>query len=262
MRGQAIDRKIELSPKAQHFIRTLALVAIPDKFENDKKWGGTKKVQSGVSVKFKDGKLRTHRKWKNVKHGRWQKYHAKLIDPDERFQLRISNVVKSEAGPYHFDIDCIARLRIEGRWQDWRLGVPMLRISTEALTDVRLAAHCELDMEFDYGVFPPSVQLSPKVHTADIKIGRFEIRRISHLKGRVAEEFSGAIKSILTKEIANRRKDLPKKLNKKISKKKDDLKISAGEWLKFSSDKTAKSDAIDQPKKKQTASNSSGSDKK
>ncbi|MFK7821399.1 MAG: hypothetical protein AB8G99_21975 [Planctomycetaceae bacterium] len=237
--GKPINRKIELSPKAQEFIRTLALIAIPDEFEDDKKWGKTKRVQSGVSVKFRDGKLRTHRKWKDVKHGRWQKYHAKLIDPKERFQLRIANVVKTEAGSYHFDILCTARLRIEGRWQDWRLGVPVLRISTDAITDIRLTAHCELDMDFEYKAFPPSVQLKPRVHTADVRIGKFEIRRISHLKGRVAEEFSGAIKSVLTREIANRRKSLPKKLNKKIEKKKDDLKISLGEWLKFSGDKTA-----------------------
>ena len=234
VKGKPVNRKIDLSPKAQTFIRDLALIAIPDEFDDDKKWGATKRVQSGLSVKLDGGKLRTHRKWKNVKHGRWQKYNIKVIEPEKRFQLKILNVVKTPKGPYHFDIVCTARLRVEGRWQDWRLGVPLLRVTTDALTDVRLDAHCELDFDFDYSAFPPSVQLKPVVHAANVRIGKFEVRRLGHVKGRVAEEFSGAIKSVLTREIAKRRKDLPKKINKKIAKKEDDLKISVGEWLKFS----------------------------
>ncbi len=236
--GRSIDRRIELSPKVQKFIRDLALIAIPDEFEDDKKWGTTKKVQSGLSVRFKDGQLRTNRKWKEVKHGRWQKYVIRMIEPEQRFQLRISNVVKSEDGTYHFDITCFARLQVQARWQNWRMGVPMLRLSTEALTDIRLDARCELKMDFDYSAFPPSVQLKPVVRAADIRIGKFEVKRLGHIKGRVADEFSGAIRSALKREISRRRKDLPKKINKKIAKKEDDLKISVGEWLRFSKEDT------------------------
>ena len=110
----------------------------------------------------------------------------------------------------------------------------MLRITTEADTTVRLDAHCELDFEFDYSVFPPSVQLKPTVHAANVRIGNFKVRRISHLKGTLAKQLSGAIKSVLKRELARRREDLPKKLNKKIAKKENDLKMSAGEWLRFS----------------------------
>lgn len=242
VKGQPVNRKIEFTPQAQKFIRDLALIAIPDEFDDDKKWGATKRVQSGVSVRFDGGKLKTHRKWKDVKHGRWQKYHIRIVEPEQRFQLHIANVVKTADGPYHFDISCLARLRVEGRWQDWRLGVPMLRLTTDAFTDIRFDAHCELDLDFDYSSFPPSVQLKPQVHAASIRIGKFEVRRIGHVKGRVAEEFSGALKSVLTRELARRRSDLPKKLNKKIAKKEDDLKISVGEWLKFSQDDESKAE--------------------
>lgn len=250
VKGTPVNRKIELSAKAQKLIRDLALVAIPDEFEDDKKWGRTKRVQSGLSVKFEDGKIRTHRKWKNVKHGRWQKHNIRMVEPEQRFRLQINNVVKTPEGAYHFDISCFARLRIEARFQDWRLGVPMLRISTDALTDVRLDAHCSLVLDFDYGTFPPAVELQPKVHAANVRVGRFQVKRISHLKGRVAEEFSGAIKSVVKREIAKRRKDLPKKINKKIAKKKDDLKISLGDWLNFSKDDAKSAEKTTTKKKK------------
>ncbi len=249
LKVKSVNRKLELRTNPQKFIRDLALVAIPDQFEDDKKWGKTRRVQSGVSVKFEGGKLRTHRKWKNVKHGRWQKHNIKMIEPEKRFQLQINNVVKTPEGAYHFDIACFARLRVEARFQDWRLGVPLLRISTDAVTDVRLDSHCELVLDFDYGTFPPAVELKPKVHAANVRVGRFEVKRISHLKGRVAEEFSGAIKSVVTHEIARRRKDLPKKINKKIAKKKDDLRISLGDWLNFSKD-DAKSAEKEKPGRK------------
>ena len=194
-------------------------------------------------MRFERGKLRTHRKWKDVKHGRWQKYFVEMVEPEKRFQLKVSNVVKSPDGAYHFDVSAFARLQVQARWQNWQLGVPMLRLSTEAVTDVRLYARCQLKMEFDYSAFPPSVQLRPLVHAADVRVGKFEVRRLGHIKGRVAEEFSGAIKSVLTNEIARRRKDLPKKINKKIGKKEDDLKISLGEWVKFSGEKAEKTSA-------------------
>ena len=65
------------------------------------------------------------------------------------------------------------------------------------------------------------------------------------MKGRLAEEFSGAIKAVLTRELKKRREKLPQKLNKKIAKKQDDLKISLGEWLKFSKEKDAKTTSSD-----------------
>ena len=42
VKGEKVERKIELTPKAQEFIRNLTLIAIPDQFEDDKKWGSTK----------------------------------------------------------------------------------------------------------------------------------------------------------------------------------------------------------------------------
>ena len=250
VQGQKVDRKIELTPLAQKFMRNLALIAIPDQFEDDKKWGSTKRVQSGLSVRLEGGKLRTHRKWKQVKHGRWQKYFVEMVEPEKRFRMQVSNVVKSPDGAYHFDVSCFARLQVQARWQNWQLGVPMLRLTTEATTDVRLDARCELKMDFNYSAFPPSVELKPAVHAADIRVGNLHVRRLGQMKGRVAEEFSGAVKSVLNAEIARRRKDLPRKINKKIAKKQDDLKISLGEWLKFSGEKD--------DRKKKTADDSAG----
>jgi len=236
-KGQKVDRKIELTPLAQKFIRNLALIAIPDQFEDDKRWGSTKRVQSGLSVRLEAGRLRTHRKWKKVKHGRWQKYFVEMVEPEKRFRMQVSNVVKSPDGAYHFDVSCFARLKVQARWQNWQLGVPMLRLTTEAVTDVRLDARCELKMDFDYSSFPPAVELKPVVHAADVRVGNLRLRQLGQMKGRVADEFSGTVKSVLNTEIARRRRDLPKKINKKIAKKKDDLKISLGEWLKFSGEK-------------------------
>lgn len=235
-------RSLELSDPAQKFIQDIALIAIPAEFHDDKKWGNTVRVQSGLDVRLDGARVRTNRRWKDVKHGLWQKYHVQLIDPERRLNLRIANVVKSPGKPYQFDVVCSARLRTEARWQDWQLGIPVLRISAESVADVTLKARCELAVEFDHTTFPPAVQLRPTVRSADVRLGKFQVRRVSHMKGRVAEQLSGSIKAVLRRELARRRERLPTKINKKLQRKEDELRVSFGDWLSFSSDKQVPSE--------------------
>ncbi len=231
--GDADPVQVPLTSEAQAFLRALVLIVLPDDFENDKKWGEQKRVQSGLSVRLEDGRVRTHRKWKDVNHGRWQWHRIRLVDPEDRLRLAIENVSRRADGTYDFDVDCIARLQTEARWQDWRLGIPVLRVSADAVADIRLIARCEMKLTFDHSSFPPAVQLEPSVRRADLRLGRFEVRRISHVKGRIADQFSASIRQVLKSELARRREQIPRKINKQLAKKQDSLRVSLGEWLSF-----------------------------
>lgn len=233
---QPDSREVRLTPEAHTFIENLALLAVPHEYSDDDKWDLTKPVQSGLSVRFENGQVRTKRKWKRVRHGRWQKYSVRLVDPDRRLSLRISNVRKKPEGPFRFQVDCLARLRTEARFQDWQLGIQVFRTSAESVADVRVLADCELGVELDHATFPPAVQLRPVVHDVKVRIGKFEVRRISHLKGSLADQFSSLTRAVLARELRRRERDLPKKINKQIGRQEDDLRLSLGQWLEFSAE--------------------------
>ena len=77
--------------------------AIPREHRSERKWGTTKEVFDGWSMRADGLKIYTKRKKKRVNHGTWKRYELKLVDPKQylRLQLEDSAIAATGRDPRH-----------------------------------------------------------------------------------------------------------------------------------------------------------------
>ena len=204
---------------------------IPQKYVRDKDWGLTAKRWDGLQVKRK-GPLRitTKRKWKEVNHGAWKRYEVSQIDPDENLLLRIENVKDAEGAKVAFEVELASKLHVHGRRAQWAKGVQMYNVSADADASVVMRLWCEVGMRLDVGKFPPDVILVPKVTKANLDVTDFRLQSISKLDGPLVKKLSGSVHNFLLEKIAEKRHELPKKINKEIAKNDDKMRLSMSDF--------------------------------
>lgn len=78
---------VEMTPdQARQSVQWLAdqlLKHVPDRFDGDDDWGKTKSLWAGVKVRREGWKLKTNRRHKEVRHGRWVRYDVTLPELTE-----------------------------------------------------------------------------------------------------------------------------------------------------------------------------------
>ena len=220
-----------MSPELQNVIREIVLGSIPHTYEDKKKWGQTKGIVSGLDMKLDGFKLRTQRRRKEVNHGTWTKYEVQLVDPQQKFQLKIDRVEMPASGRFTFRATVETPLKATARVQEWNRGVRLMSVTTDAVALVNLAVDCALEFETLAGKFPPDIQLKPEVTAADINVKSFQVHRISHVKGTIAKEMGRNLRRVLDRQIIRKREKLPAKINRSIAKNKDKLRIPLGKVM-------------------------------
>ena len=216
---------IPISESLQQYITHLVLEEVPPVYENHKKWGGTKRVMSGLDWEQDGLKIETRRRWKNVNHGAWSRYKLKLVDPEKTFEVRLENLRDLGDSTAGFDLVCVARLACWGRMSQWKRGVQLISLSADADAKVRLVAGVELKMAVDPKTFPPDIVLDPKVTSADLQLQEFELQRLGLADGPVVEQVGELVEEGLQNYLAESRVKLAEKMNKQIDKKRDKLRI-------------------------------------
>lgn len=207
---------------------------LPESFVDDGDWGHQKKVYSGVRVKFDDGKLKTKRRWKNRNHGRWRWFSAELVDPEKPSNLRIEATKLQWDGQrkLQLQLNVDARLSMLARQSRWNYGVRLFSMHVEAEAWLRLVLEGSVEVDVDYGKLPPDLVLRPHVEAADLQLTRFEVDRVGHIGGDVAEALGKASEGILQRKVIEpQRKRLPEKLNQQLEKKQEYLRLSLSDWL-------------------------------
>lgn len=223
----------EIPREATDFIRGIALLLIPQEFEDDDGWGDEKKIQSGLNIRFSDGRLETNRRWKHVNHGNWLQASGKLVDPEERFQLNAARLPEPEKGTQRYDVEVSARLRVTGRQQQWSYGVMLWSISAEAVADVTL--HLVMDVKSEVVQTDEGTRLRfiPEVSSAEAQLTHFSLRRISHLKGKAVQEFGDVFEGLIRKRVGRENRNLATRINTALEKKRERLEIpfDIGGWF-------------------------------
>ncbi|MBC7967588.1 MAG: hypothetical protein H7Z17_16865 [Fuerstia sp.] len=219
-----IERQ-EAPREAIDFIRGIALLLIPQEFDDDDGWGDETRIQSGLNIRFNDGQLETNRRWKHVNHGSWLQATGKLVDPEERFLLSAARLPEPEKGTQRYDVEVSARVRVTGRQQQWSYGVMLWSISAEAVADVNL--HLTLDAKSEIVQTDKGTRLRfiPKVTQAEARLTNFSLRRISHLKGKPVQEFGDLFEKLIRKRVDRENKNLATRINKALEKKRERLEI-------------------------------------
>lgn len=217
----------------QDWISALVREHLPDQYEKKKNWGHTTRTIDGLSVKFEDGRLKTHRKYKQANDGKWQMYHVELIDPERNFDIRIANLRELDDGRVGLRVSAVATLHAVGRQAQWEHGIQLYSISAEADARVRLTADAAVAVQLDPTRFPPDVHLRPEITAAHVEILDFTLRRVSDLDGPLIRALSKTVREELEAKLAEDNARLVAKLNKAIDKEEPQLKLSAADLLKL-----------------------------
>ncbi len=223
---------------------------MPRTFDGDKDWGETKRVWSGVRIRRDGLRLKTKRRWKEVRHGRWIKYELQLppVDSADSSKQVVAKVHEvSKTGDLQIgkvaDVNGNSRWKIKSsvnapmtftaRIERWNLGVQLFSISVTGKLRVRLDATTSFAAYADYSEIPPALVIDPRVDSAVLHLEEFEVERISKIGGDVAEEWGELMEGVVREVFLKRQNEkLTGKLNKSINKHRDDLRLSMADWLK------------------------------
>jgi hypothetical protein len=246
------DESFTPSLEFQAWMCRLVRVHLPDHYEKSKNWGHTTRTLDGLSVQLDRGKLKTHRKYKEANDGTWQMYRIDLVDPEEKFDIRIASLRPLEDGRVGMQITAVASVKAVGRQALWERGVQIFSLAAEADARVRLVAETAVATQLDPTKLPPDVYLRPEVTAARFEILEFKLRRISDLHGPIIRSLSHSVREVLEDKLAEDNAKLVAKLNKAIDKEEEKLKLSAADlvsmkWTQLSAPPAAPAAAESRP---------------
>ncbi|MEM9644522.1 MAG: hypothetical protein AAF989_05980 [Planctomycetota bacterium] len=222
------------------WLADLALTKLPASYKGDKDWGRQKQVWAGVDMKRDGLKLRTHRKYRDVNHGRWFRYevtprpHAVSPTaagppggaPQSSVNLEILRVRQSDDA-WLIDASVNAPLDFTTQVQRWNLGLKWYSVSTNGDMRVRVNLTVKVRFTTDYQELPPALVIDPEVVDAKLVLEQFDIDRVSKIGGEVAEEIGVVVERNLKRFWIDKLNDkLSSKLNRSIDKHRDDLRLS------------------------------------
>lgn len=219
------------SPEFQAWLTDLVREHIPHEYEKRKNWGSTTRVASGLSIQLDDGRLKTHRKFRDANDGRWKMYRVSLIDPEEKFAARVLRMEELPEGRVGMNLEAVARVHVFGRQSLWERGVQIFSLSAEADANVRMTAQAEVLPRIDPSKIPPDVYLQPKIVAAKLDILDFQLRRVGHADGPLVRSLSNSAREMLEEKLEDDNRELVSKLNKQLAKQEGKIKLSLADAM-------------------------------
>lgn len=236
--SSSIDTDEEQARRSVQWLTELALRNAPRVYDGDKDWGDQKKLWAGVRMKLDGFKLKTHRRWREVNHGRWMRYEVRLpkAQASNAPKATIHQVrpIISETGQERWEIESSVAtpMTFTARIQRWNLGVKLYSLTISGDLRVRLNATSTIGFSADYSEIPPALIIDPKVEKAILVVEHFEVDRISKIGGDVAEETGEWLEDVLRDKFLKKQNDrLVGKLNRSLDKQRDDLRLSLADWI-------------------------------
>ena len=248
--GQPLDtERRELPDEALQFIRSITILLLPAKFEDEDGWGEETRIQSGLNVAFEDGRLKTSRRWKNVNHGSWLQGSGELVEPEKTFRLEAAMLPDPGEKTHRYEVRVSTRLRVTGRQQQWNYGVMLWSISADAIADVSIRVIVDVTTEVVSTDEGTRLRFQPNVAEAAASLDEFSLRRISHAKGAAVQEFGEWLEQLIRMRVERENKDLAARINKAILKKPDRLQVplNIGEWFGWNQGSVKDSESESKP---------------
>jgi|GEM_PF-5361573 len=195
-------------------------------WSDDKHWGEQERIWAGFRFRRDDGRLETERVWKEVNHGSWEKYSAKVRPGAENFRITFPNIEAAPDGSSRITVNVRAVLDIEARQSQWSRGVQLYSISGTGWADVEVSIRVTVTTRPDYTELPPALVISPTVTDAEIVLHRFQLDRVSKLGGEFSQQVSRAARKIIEDKLEEKKTDIVAKLNRQIEKNRKHLRFS------------------------------------
>jgi hypothetical protein len=216
----------ETAREATKWIVWLANNHLPRHYDNTKNWGTQKTAfrQEGL-------KLETKRRWKDVNHGNWTKYHIEIRDPEKSFNIAIRDIKTLPDGKVQFAANIKAPLDIQGRLSVWQYDVQVISLNADAEADVEVDLVCQVAVRLHPLTFPPDILLQPEVISSEMKLNYFRLNRLSQVGGPMAKRLGEGMELFLRQKVEEEGSELTLKINRAIEKRRDRLRISGSDWI-------------------------------
>jgi hypothetical protein len=221
------DERQEIST----WVKWMVLKNLPPNFEDNRKWDKRKEVFAGLHIHREGLKIETKRKTKLMKHGTWTRYTIDFVDPEKELIVDISKIDFSHDGRIDITTRIETPLKLFGRVSQWQRNVRWYSLSMYAKSRVEMNVECSVYVHVNSAKFPPDVEFSPKVTSANVQLKEFEVDRISRVGGDAAELIGKGIREVLDEKMKDYDDKLVEKMNREIAKQKDKLTISLSDWL-------------------------------
>lgn len=207
---------------------------LPASYQDDKDWGKRTRVYAGVKVDLDDGRIKTKRRWKELKHGRWLRYTVHLRDPTDPQRLGI-RITHAEQGPdqrIRFAAQLDSVLDVELQQERWNLGTRLFSVSVQAQVKLRMLIAGDVGFELDVTRIPPDLLADPQIASTELSLVDLKVDRISKIGGDVAESIGDLVKRIIRQEyLPGQQAAITHKLNAQIDRRRDRLRLGASQWL-------------------------------
>jgi hypothetical protein len=210
-------------------LRDLADETIPRDYEERRGWGDQTEIVTGVRVREKNGLPRISKRTKRVNHGDWRRYRVVLLNPSEKLRFAIHDVHAAERGGMTFNVVVSARVRCTARSEFWSYGVRTGSATVQADATVRVVARFvvsgrEVDPHDD-GWFI-EVEYAPDVDRVRIELDDFDVRRIGHLDGDLADRIREHAHGALLSKCCMDRKTVTKRIRRELADREASIKVS------------------------------------
>ena len=230
--------------RSMQLLLDLALAELPRSFSGDSHWQDTKKIWAGIKLRREGLKIETKRRWKERRHGLQVRYTVTSQRAIEQNAIDL-NIVSVNAVGNEQDTDAptavdhwtinsriTAPLDFVARVEQWNYGARMYSIEIKGDMRVRLDIKGQLAIRPEFSGIIPGIEIDPNVDSAQLNLQHFHVDRVSKIGGEVAEQWGETAewmaKRIFREDINNK---LTEKLNRAIDKKRDDLLLSASDWI-------------------------------
>ncbi len=239
---------------------------VPRTIDGDDNWGDTKKVWAGVKVHRDGWELKTQRRWRELRHGRWIRYEieiperivshsptihstesatastsrdnaAALLEPYEASDVvqihSVTPVLISDGlQSWRADASASTPARFSVRVERWNLGAMWYSIEISGKMNLAMRTNLTLGMSADFAEVPPAMQLDVAIEQASLVVSGFEVERISKLGGDAAEEIGDLAEHTIGKMwLRKENARLVARLNESIADNQDSMRWSMASWL-------------------------------
>ena len=192
-------------------LRDLLIQESPDPlFEDQKNWGHTASVATGVVLRVKGLKVHPEVKHQEKNHGTWRKIRITGLDLPKTLTFDIRDVRKLDRGRTQFNVAVTFNARIDGTQQNWSNGIKLYDASLRARFRVKLTLLCETTSRIEpvEGWLVPDFVFRLRVTEARADYDHFVTEHIAGLGGEAAKLLGDALQNILRPALE--KKLLPK----------------------------------------------------
>ena len=210
-------------------LRELADETIPRDYEVRRGWGRQTEIVSGVRIREKNGLPRISKRTKRVNHGVWRRFRTALHRPEEKLKFAIRDVGRDRRGGLTFKVVLTARVRCTGQAEFWNFGVRTGSATTQADATIRVVARFLVsgrELEPGNGGWLVRVEYAPEVDRVRIELDDFDVRRIGHLDGDLADALGNTAQLLLAEVLHSREKHVTRRIQRELRDRNTRIRLT------------------------------------